>query len=310
VAAGLYEQKDGFALTIRMPAGREGMADDVELHLPRDTKAGGSLPLLEPDGVIFSHSFYLDAGVLWTKRAQIMPEQNLKPFEKGVKDASRFLPGSSIDKLLIQSGVHHRIIAVQRALTAGYKTEPQVRIPAFAFITTMRDPAFGKSMELLVRGGAALASTQVSVKLFEDKHGDVPLFGYTFPEDGKFPDDPQGVRFNFSPSFTVVGDQIVFASTKELCIELIDILRKEDRAHLSPQNMQMRVYASGFGDLLNASPDQLLAQTILNQAVSEAQAKKQVDQLMKYLHTLGSVRVATDYADKEFHFDVEWKANR
>jgi hypothetical protein len=310
VAVGLYEQKDGFSLSVRMPAGRDGMADDVELHLPRDAKAGGSLPLLEPPGVIFSHSFYLDAGALWTKRGQIMSEQNLKQFEKGVKDASRFLPGASIDKLLIQSGVHHRIVAVQRALTAGYKTEPQVRVPASAFITTMRDPAYGKSMELLVRGGVALASTQVSVKLFEDRHADVPLFGYTFPEDGKFPNDPQGIRFNFTPSFAVVGDQIVFASTKELCIELIDILQRDDRSRLDPQNMQMRVYATGFGDLLNASPDQLLAQTILNQAVSEAQAKKQVDQLLKYLRTLGSVRVATDYTDNEFHFDVEWKAEK
>ena len=68
IAGGLYENKDGFSLSIRMPAGRDGMADDVELHLPRDPKVGGSLPLLEPDGVIFSHSFYLDVGVLWTKR--------------------------------------------------------------------------------------------------------------------------------------------------------------------------------------------------------------------------------------------------
>jgi hypothetical protein len=72
----------------------------------------------------------------------------------------------------------------------------------------------------------------------------------------------------------------------------------------------MRVYASGVGDLINASPDQLLAQTILSQAVSEAQAKKQVDRLLEYLHTLGSVRVATDYTDKEFHFDISWKVNK
>ena len=74
-----------------------------------------------------------------------MTEQNVKQFEKGLKDASRFVPGTTIDKLLTQSGVHHRFVAVQRPLTAGYKTEPQVRLPAFAFMTTMRDPAFGKS---------------------------------------------------------------------------------------------------------------------------------------------------------------------
>lgn len=307
VAAGLYENKDGYSLTIRMPAGRDGMAEDVDLHVPRDPKVAGTLPLLEPDGVIASHSFYLDLGVLWTKRGKIMSEQSAKDFEKGVKDASRFLPGTSIDKLMTQSGVHHRLVAAQRPLTAGYKIEPQVRIPAFAYVGGMRDPAFGKSVEVLIRGGVALLSTQASVKIFEEKHADIPLFGYTFPEDGKFPDDPQGIRFNFTPSYAVVKDQIVVASTREFCKEMIDYVLKEDRSKVESRNMQARGYAEGAAALLNASPEQFLTQTILSQAVSEVEAKKQVDDLLKYLKTLGSLRFETDYTDKNFRFNIDWK---
>src|SRR5262249_28859711 len=110
VAAGIYQKPDGLTLSVRMPAGRDGMADAVELHLPRDPNVSGTLPLLEPKGVIFSHSFYLDLGTFWEKRAKIMSAMNAQEFETGVKNASRFLPGTSIDKLFVQSGVHHRLV--------------------------------------------------------------------------------------------------------------------------------------------------------------------------------------------------------
>jgi hypothetical protein len=305
VAAGLYANPDGFGLTIRMPAGRDGMAEDVELHLPRDAKVAGTLPPLEPNGVIFSHSFYLDLGVLWEKRAKIMNASNAKSFEEGVKQASRFLPGTSIDKLLTQSGVHHRfVVAVQKK--TGYTVEPQLRLPAFAFVTTMRDPAFGKAMEVLVRGGAALASLQVKLDAFEDKRGDVAIFGYRFPENGKFAADDQNLRFNFTPSFAIVKDQLIAATNLDLCKELIDIVQKEDRHRPAAQNMQSRLYAKGGGDFLNSSPEGLLTQTILSQAVDEAEAKKQVDRILKFAQKLGRLQIETDYGAKDFRFDVKW----
>src|SRR5262245_28460754 len=75
VAGGLYADKGDFRLTVRVPAGREGMAPDVEVHLPKDPKVTGNLPLLEPKGVLFSHSFYFDFDTLYRKRDQIFPPQ-------------------------------------------------------------------------------------------------------------------------------------------------------------------------------------------------------------------------------------------
>ncbi len=306
MAAGLYEKKDGYALSIRMPAGREGMAEDVELHLPRDSKATYTFPLLVPKGVIFCHSFYLDLGTLWAKRDKIMAAKNAKDFEKGVKDGSRFLPGASIDKLLMQSGVYHRIV-VANAIKPAYTVEPSVKLPAFAVVDSMRDPAFGKSAEALIRSGAFLASTQVDLKLFEEKYGETSIFGYRFPEGGKFPDDPQNIRFNFVPTFAIVQDQFIAASNTQLCKELIDIIRKEDRTKIVTQNMRMQFDAKGGAAFLNAAPEALLTQTILSQAVPEAEAKRQVEQFLKYINGLGLLSLQADYGASEFRFDIEWK---
>ncbi len=309
VVAGLYQTKEGFDISLRMPAGRDGMAEDVELHLPRDPKVSGSLPLLEPKGGLFSHSFYLDLNTLYAKRDKVMSAASAKEFDQGVKQVGRLLVGTSLEKLFAQMGPHHRLVAVQRPPTAGYKIEPQIHIPAFAYIASMRDPAFGKSVEALIRAGFALGlvSGGFNTKLIEGKRGDVLYFGYRFAEDDKFSNDPQRIRFNFTPSFAAVGDQFIAASTHEFCLELIDYLKKEDRSRLITSNMQMKGFAEGLGAYLNYSPDILLTQTILNQAVSEAEAKKQVDQLLKYINKLGSIQLGTDYASNEFRFDIRWR---
>lgn len=309
VIAGLYETKEGFDISLRMPAGRDGMADDVELHLPRDPKISGSLPLLEPKGVLFSHSFYLDLNTLYTKRDKIMSGQSAKDFDEGVKQISRVLVGTSLDKLFAQMGPHHRLVAVQRPPTAAYKIEPQIRIPAFAYIASMRDPKFGRSVETLIRGGVALATTSgaFTIKLVDGKHSDISYFGYRFPESGKFEADTQNIRFNFTPTFAAVGDQYIVASTQEFCFELIDYLKKEDRSKPITSNMQMKGFAEGVGAYLNYSPELLLTQTILSQAIPEAEAKKQVDQLLNFINKLGSIQIGTEYLKNEFHFDIHWR---
>src|SRR6202042_861101 len=66
VTAGLIREGQGLALRIRIPFGREGMgAGDAGLHLPPADQPG-SRPLLEPRGVLYSYSFYLDVSRIWT----------------------------------------------------------------------------------------------------------------------------------------------------------------------------------------------------------------------------------------------------
>ena len=139
---------------------------------------------------MFSHSFYLDLGTCWDEARQDHERgQNAKDFENGVKQASRFLPGTSIDKLLTQSGVHHRFV-VANPTKIAYKTEPQVTLPAFGFVTTMRDPAFGKSVEIAHPRRGCLANTQVSFKLVEEKHDDVPIVRLPLPRRWQVPRRP------------------------------------------------------------------------------------------------------------------------
>ena len=59
-------------------------------------------------------------------------------------------------------------------------------------------------------------------------------------EDAPFKADVNDLRFNFTPSFTRVGNQFVVASTVELCRDLVDELQKEAKA---PAGRRPRVAA-------------------------------------------------------------------
>ena len=64
------------------------------------------------------------------------------------------------------------------------------------------------------------------------------------------------IRFNFTPSFTRVGNQFVVASTAELCRSLVDELQKEQQGpkEPAPRSMrQTRLFADGAADLSSRS---------------------------------------------------------
>src|SRR5262249_10378187 len=148
------------------------------------------------------------------------------------------------------------------------------------------------------------------LRSWEEDIAGVRAFGYSFPDNGKFPDDPQKFRFNYQPTFAVVKNQYIFASNKGLFRELVGILEKEDPSKAVTQNLQLRGYASGLGDFLNLNPDQALAGTIVAQGVKVGEAKKQTDSLFGFLQKLGTVGLETNYTANQFRFDLLWKTGK
>src|SRR5436309_722381 len=104
-----------------------------------------------------------------------------------------------------------------------------------------------------------------------------------FPEDGKFPNDTNNLRFGFSPCFARVGDYFFVCSTIELGRELIGLLEKEAQAPARGDGAvtaRTRVYGSGIAAGLKSGEDQLLTQVVLGQALAPDEARAQVRALI------------------------------
>jgi hypothetical protein len=161
-------------------------------------------------------------------------------------------------------------------------------------------------MTAVIKGGALAAGQAVSLEPWEEQIGGVAAFGYSFPANGKFPDDPQKLHFNYQPTFGAHKDQYILASNKGLFRELVSLIDKEDRSHPAPQNMRMRVYPGAASAYASGSPDQAVAAAVLGQALRVGEARRQTEALFDFARNLGTVGIETNYTDHEFRFDVTW----
>jgi len=309
ICAAVAQEADGFRLALRMPSGRDGGGAEQSVHVPSSDGAG-VLPPLEPRDVVLSHSFYLDVGKFWDDRAKIFTPAQVKTLEEADTKAAVVLLGQKLSQVLTNVGARHRFVAANQRDT-GYKRKPKQPLPAFAEVVELRDPAeFTKTANTVLRGVALLAGSQFKLKLVDVKHGDYKLVAYRFAEDAQIAQDPQDLRYNFSPCFVTVGKYFVASSSIDLCHELIGLLEKEAKGeHPSgtPAAMRTLVYAAGNADSLQVSADALLAQTILSRAVTLEEATAETRALIDLVRRLGVLRLETQYTAKDFRLDLHWQ---
>ena len=297
VVSSLSLEGKNLALEQRMPVGRQGMDAKASVFLPPDNK--GSLPLLQPARVVASASYYLDLKAFWENHDKLLSKQQVKDLENFDANSGRYLGGTKLSTLLTQAGPHQRLV-VALPLKSPYSVQPQQPIPAFALVQEMRDPQFGKSMETVLRAGGLLFSLQYNLKLVEEKHGPCTVASYRFDEKTKLSGDDNNVRFNFSPSFCIVGDQLIVSSTAELAHDLVTQLSQKKPAKVSPATTQIAVYAKGVADVLRHDREALLASTILNQALPPESARKQIDAIIALVERLGVLRLEVQYGPNDF----------
>ena len=307
VAAGVYQEPTGFRLSLRLPAGRSAFPPEFRLHVPPKGEPG-SLPLLEPPGTLYSHSLYLDVGHLWKNRKTLLNDEIRGQLEKAEKDVTKILPGSvKVGELLEMWGPRHRVVVANHDVPP-YKKQPGTRFPAFGYVATGRDPKFAKAIEPALRSAAIIASLTFGMKMAEHTHEGVGIVAYRFPEDKELADDPEGTRFNFEPCFAIVGDQLVAASTVELCKKLITELKRVAKEPASNAVIRGRFSAQGGAGALASLPEPLITDAILARGVGLDDARKEVAALVAWVKTLGTVRVELDIADKEYKLDLVWDA--
>jgi hypothetical protein len=308
--AGLYRYEDRLYATLRAPKGREGMPSELATHVPPANESG-ALPVLEPKGVVFSTSYYLDVGKFWEFRNKVFNAEIAKHIEDFDKRTIPFFPKNWLSKLLKQAGPHQRFVAVVQPKGNYGKTIPGFNGQiGYGFVLDMRDPNFGKSIDAIVRAGAIFLSTRIKLKPVEEKYKDVAILGYRI--DGNDVRLPAGIKDVVvgllpSPSLALTGNQLIVTTNLELCKELVDIVQQEAKSGNKPASEvsgQTRLYAAGGAAALKASEDQLFTQNILTQALDPKEAKDQVRQLIELVQGLGQLRLESVYGNRDFHYDL------
>lgn len=305
LALGLYQEKNAFRLALRLPAGRDGMWDQLALHVP-PKPAPGTLPLLEPPGTIYSHSLHLDVGYMWKHRDKMLNDEMRKNIEEGEKQISKVLPSNvKFGELLEMWGPYHRVVVANHDVRP-YKTEPELKLPAFGYVGSARDKKFAKSLDPVLRSAAIVGTLQFGLKMTEHEHEGVTLVAYRFPENKTLANDMEGLRYNFEPCFAVVGDELVLASTVELGKKLITELKKPRSSEASSAVLRGKLNAAEGAKVLEGITDSLVTDAVLGRGIGLGEARKEIADLLAFVKTLGKVNVELDITETQYRVDVVW----
>ena len=306
VAVGVYEEPIGFRLRLRMPAGRDGMWDDLVVHVP-PKGTPGSLPLLEPPGTIYSQSLYLDVGYMWKHRNRLLTGDAKRDFEKAEKQLSRILPTPVKFGELLEMWGPFTASSWRITMRGRTRPNPASSFPRSATSPRSRDKKFARSVDSLLRAAGVVGSLQFGLKMKEHEHEGVKIVAYRFQENRPVPEDPDGLRFNFEPCFAVVGDELMVASTLELGKKLVTELKKPRTGKASAAVLRGRANARGAADVLAGFSDPLITDAVLGRGIGLAEARKEIAELIAFVKSLGTGRVELDVTDKEYRLDVVWE---
>ena len=83
---------------------------------------------------------------------------------------------------------------------------------------------------------------------------------------------------------------------------------QESKPTGAPQTARTRLYAAGAADLLQAAEAQLLAQTILDQALPPDDARAQVKAFIALVRQLGVLDLEATFGARDFRYDVRVRA--
>ena len=307
VALAATRETGYYRLRLSMPKGTNGMGELKHMMVPPDL-VGTAPPLLTPR-LISTSSYTLDLGQFWEKRVEILGEKNSLELEKAEKELGKFLGSIKLSKLFKSMGPNQRVVVAQQKEHV-YKIRPATPFPAFALVVEMRDPSFARDMNTILRSGALVATVKFGLKLNEETYRDCEMISYHFLETKKVEDDPQNVRFNFTPTYVTVGNHFVVSATAELARDLIDALKAEEKQPFkapSKASAQTRVFAAGLSEFVRANEDAALTQLILAQAMPPKTAKEEFRAIHRWIERLGELRVETHYGRDDFRFDFIWQ---
>jgi hypothetical protein len=249
----------------------------------------------------------------WYRNRENLLDQSLLPnFDKFETGLATFLPGRDFgEEVLPLLGQRLTIVSAPQSYT-HLKGKPGVQLPGFALLLDLAKPAEAndvlnlvfQSIILISNFQAAQEGRQPFVLSSEAYHETQIAFA-------KYVKQPDGatlpISYNFQPASARVGNRYVFATSLELCRELVDTLKSEATSPPATlagtqgdavRDLYFELSPEIGADLLQSNQQILTAQN-LQQGKSAEQSAQELAALFKILRQLTPIKFSsTRYADR------------
>lgn len=197
-----------------------------------------------------------------------------------------------------------QLIVTEQELGKRNTPVPQVKLPAFALVTRLREPQvmqpqmkriFMSLIGFANVAGAMNQQPQLDLEAFRLESGWEVTASYAVdadrPKDWIVP-----VQYNFSPTLLLLGEHAVIASTQALAQAIGEQLKSPAASPVATTTAHLNSMIYIDGELLNkslsANRPQLISQNMIEKGHSQEEATAEIELLLKIVQLVKSVEVA------------------
>lgn len=313
VAAELTASDDHVRLAASAPHDR-AWAGDLREHYFGPQGLGAAPPHLQLDGAILSIGAYRDLSAMWLRAGDLLDEQANEKLAQADSGLSTLFSGKDFgEDVLGAFGPALRFVVARQDFQEG-QPAPAIKLPAFALISELDDPAAWPELRRTFQNligffnvvGAMNGQPQLELSM--EKVDGVELVSASHLPDANAADPAKlRINYNFAPSVAFAGNRFVLATTKELALATATAVpagaATDDASRVVNSDVVLR--PAELRDILADNQEQLIAQNMLEKGHSRAEAEQEIGILLELLQWVDRLGLRLDTTASEIRAAVE-----
>jgi hypothetical protein len=262
---------------------------------------GGVLPNLSVPRRIAALSLYRDLHQFYSAKDELFPERTsgLIFFENmmGIFFSGRDLT----EEVLAETKPEIRFVVAEQQYNQVIGT-PQIKLPAFAAILSLRNPeqfnevaeeAWQKALGLInfTRGQQALQGLIIDRPVHKGIMYSMAYFSTSSVENKNNLDQ----RFNIRPALAMPGEYLILSSTDDLARDLIDSLNREMQHKVKPiaeTHSLVEIDTAQLTSILNENRNTLVRNDMIKKGSTQEEAEVGIDMLITLVKLINRVRLS------------------
>lgn len=301
ITAAFNVNQDRLALAFAAPHDKDWIPERRQFFF------GAAGPALDAKDALLSLSLYRDLGTFWLLKEDLFTENVVAQLTQADSNLTTIFSGRDFGRDVLGAVGPEMQLLVARQTFADGAPRPDIKLPAGALVLRLKEPekmqrSFKVLFQSLIGFLNIVGSQQAQPPLEQDteKLPNGQLLSAKY-----LPDAGEGkINFNFSPSMAFAGDRLILSTATSLARELA--AAPEPAKTEAQDNARATVSLPVLRTLLDDNRKHLVAQSALNDGISQDTAEKNVSEFLSLL-TLGKslgVRLITEPTQVKLEAEV------
>ncbi len=292
-------------ISFSMPFDVDWAHKSREFFFGKDFSGRGPAPL-HPNNMIASLTSYRDIGAWWLSKEDLFEENVIAKLAQADSQLSTIFSGMDFGQDVLGSlepGV--QIVVAENRFDE--KFVPDIRLPAFALVGTLKDPEkMQRKIKIAFQSVIGFANINLGMQGQPQLDLETETIDNTKVSSGSYvydDDTDKGLLlFNFAPTIAIHGDQVIVSSTRKLAVELARLC--ENRGGHSQSNTMLQIDGQRLRQILEQNRESLIAQNMLEKGHDHKAAENEIKSLLAVVSFFEEGRADFRVSPDEMKFDL------